>query len=204
MNHALKCIALMLAITVLNGCYVSKPLDHDVKISINKDFPVQIKNEGKSNFSSKHSEDEYRQSYLTEMTKELQINHIVIDDAAPQFIAKISLLEITESTKMDTVKDEKSKDNGMIRELTMAGLKTNGTIAKAGETTNHNWQAEKAKDESLTNNQSFDQFVNGQNKDHSSYREKAFDDTEFVKQAGVCGRRAAVRITNEIQRLLKK
>src|SRR6478736_58998 len=130
MKSTLPHLLSLLVAMILSGCYVSKPLDHDVRISVNKDFPVQIKNEGKSNFSSKHTDEEYRQSYITELVKEFQVNHIVIDDAAPEFVVKIKSLEITESTKMDTVKDAKASNNGMIQELTLAGFKTTGTIVK--------------------------------------------------------------------------
>jgi len=204
MKSTLPHLLSLLVAMILSGCYVSKPLDHDVRISVNKDFPVQIKNEGKSNFSSKHTDEEYRQSYITELVKEFQVNHIVIDDAAPEFVVKIKSLEITESTKMDTVKDAKASNNGMIQELTLAGFKTTGTIVKTGQSTVHNWQAEKDKNESLTNNRSIDQMIAGENKHNTDYREKAFDDNVFVNQAGVCGKRAAVRVTNEIQRILKK
>ena len=165
---------LLFAVTslLISSCYVSKPMDHDVRISINTDFSVVIKNLSTSNFSSKHSDVEYRKAYMDELTKELLINHVTIDNASPEFVVKVIELEITESTKPDTVKDVKSKDNGMVRQLTQAGLKTHGTVMQSSTTTIKNWEADKDKNESLTSNRSLDQIISGDNKDNSSYREK--------------------------------
>ena len=196
-------IVIAMSLTCLESCYVAKPLDREVHITINNDFPVTIKNTGSSNFSAKHTEAEYRQAYLNGLKAELTSNHILIDETATEFVVKINSLELHESTKIDTVKDEKSKDNGLIRDLTLAGLKTSGTISRVGSTISTNWEAEKNKDEKLNNNQNVGQILLGQNKDNTVYTEKGFDDNEFVVQSGHCGRRAAVKITHEIQSLLK-
>ncbi len=189
---------------IATSCYISKPLAIEVKVSFNSDFPVNIKNEGHSNFVGNHTNADYRTAYINELIKELAINHVVIDNVSPEFIIQISSLDLTESTKMDTVNDAKSSDNGMVRELTLAGLKTYGTVTKARTSFTNKWEADKDKNESITNNRSLDQMIEGKNKDNTVYREKAFGDDEFVTQAGVCGRRAAVRITHEIEKLLKK
>ena len=187
----------------VQSCYVSKPLDHDVHISIDSAFPIVITNTGNSNFSGKHTEAEYRSAYMDQLIKELAVNRVIADNVSPEFTVKITSLEIHESTKMDTVKDVKSRDNGMARELTLADLKTSGMITRISSGKSGNWDAEKDKDEKLTNNQSLDQMIAGQNKDNTLYREKNFDENEFVHLATLCGRRAAVRIEKELQKLLK-
>ncbi len=202
-KHKRLFFSVVLATLCLESCYVAKPLEREVHISINNDFPVTIKNVGNSNFASKHTDAEYRKSYMDELTRELINNHVIIDNVAPEFEVRILSLELHESTKLDTVKDVKSKDNGMVRELTLAGLKTSGTVLKIGGTSPIAWEADKEKDENLTNNRSVDQMIAGENKDGTTYREKAFDNNEFVVQAGHCGRRAAVRITQDVKKLLQ-
>ena len=118
---------ILATITVIQSCYVSKPLDHDVHVSIDPDFQIVISNTGNSNFSAKHTQEEYRKAYMDQMIKELALSRVIADNMTPEFMIKITSLEIHESTKMDTVKDVKSKDNGMVRELTLADLKTSGT-----------------------------------------------------------------------------
>ena len=195
-------IAVLVSLLVsLEGCYVAKPLDHDVRVSYNTDFAIIRKKEGNSDFLSKHTDEEYRKAYIDAVKVEMANDHLIPDDANPEYIVKITSLE---STKLDTVKNEKSKDNGMVRELTLAGLKTTGFVTKAGTSISSNWNAEKDKNESLTSNRSLDQMIDGKNKDGTEYREKAFDDNEFILQAGHCGRRAGVRITKEVQSLLNK
>lgn len=194
----------LFVISILTSCYVSKPLAVEVRVSLSTNFPVVIKNEGNSNFVSKHSEADYRTAYVNELMKELAFNHIVVDNAAPEFMVEISSLDLTESTKVDTVKDIKSKDNGLVRELTQAGLKTHGTVTRTSDQATHKWEADKDKNESLTNNRSLEQMIEGKNKDNTVYREKIFSDDEFVSQSAVCGRRAAVRISHEIAKMLKR
>ena len=187
----------------LEGCYVAKPLDRDVRISVNTDFPIFIKNEGNSNFSTRHTEAEYRKQYINDMMGEFANDHIVVDQATPEFVVTITSLELYETTKVDTVKDTSSKDNGMIRELSLAKLKTAGTIKKAGGTTTIAWTADRDKNEELTKSRSVGQIAAGENKNGSSYRIVSFDDNEFVVQSGHCGRRAAVRMAQEIRKQLK-
>ncbi len=186
----------------LQNCYVAKPLEREVHISINKDFPVVIRNTGNSNFSSRHTVEEYREAYIKDMLTEFSNDHVIADGINPEFIVKITQLELTESTRLDTVKDVKSKDNGLVQEVTLADLKTSGTVMKAGGGTESKWQADRDKNEQLTSNRSLGQIIEGENKDGSNYRLKSFNDNEFVVQAGHCGRRAAVRITQEIKKQL--
>ena len=58
--------------TFTSGCYVSKPLAVEVRVSVNTYFPVITKNEGNSHFIEKHSEEEYRAAYLKELTKAIE------------------------------------------------------------------------------------------------------------------------------------
>lgn len=197
-------LVVLFIILFATSCYISKPLAVEVRVSVNTNFSVVIKNESNSNFVSKHSEADYRTAYVNELMKELAFNHIVVDNAAPEFMVEIISLDLTESTKLDTVKDVKSKDNGLVRELTQAGLKTHGTVTRTSDSATHKWEADKDKNESLTNNRSLEQIIEGKNKDNTVYREKAFSDDEFLTQSGVCGRRAAVRIAHEIGKILKK
>ena len=192
-------------ITILfcHSCYVAKPLDRDVRISITTDFPITIKNVGSSDFSTRHTETEYRKQYINDMMSEFANDHIIVDQASPEFVVKITSLELLESTKVDTVKDLTSKDNGMTKELTLAKLKTTGTVSRAGSSTIVNWTADRDKNEELTKSRSVGQIAAGENKDGSNYRITSFDDNEFVVQSGHCGRRAAVRIVLEIRKQLK-
>ena len=193
----------VIAMLFCQSCYVAKPLERDVHISITTDFPITVRNEGNSNFSARHTEAEYRKQYINDMMSEFANDYIIVDQASPEFVVKITSLELLESTKVDTVKDLTSKDNGITKELTMAKLKTTGTVSKAGGSTSVNWTADRDKNEELTKSRSVGQIAAGENKDGSSYRIASFDDNEFVVQSGHCGRRAAVRIVQEIKKQLK-
>ncbi len=150
MKHLTTLVVLASVILLLQSCYVAKPLDHDVRISYNTDFAIIRKKAGNSDYLSKHTDEEYRNAYIEGLKTEMANDHLVLDNANPEFIVKINSLEITESTKLDTVKNVKSKDNGMVRELTLAGLKTTGSVTKTGTSISSNWDAQKDKNEQLT------------------------------------------------------
>jgi hypothetical protein len=195
-------IAAFLTVLLAQSCYVSKPLSREVHISLDPNFPINMTNTGTSNFLAKHTEAEYRKYYTDAVISELGLNHVIADNVSPEFNVTINSLDLAESTKLDTVKDVKSKDNGLIRDLTMAALKTSGKVTKISTGTSGNWDADKSKDEKLNNNANVGQIILGQNKDGTVYTEKAFDDNEFLSLCAMMGRRAAVRIEKEISRQL--
>lgn len=194
---------LLLMVCLIQGCYISKPLDREVHVFVQPDFPVNIVNTGNSMFSSKHSEEEYRKSFMDALIAELKLNHVIADGSSPEFNVIITSLDLHESTKMDTVKNVKSQDNGRVRELTQAGLKSSGKVVRISTGGSGTWNADKSKDEEVTNNRSLGQMIEGVNKDNSVYREKIFDDNEFMNLCALMGRRSAVRIEKEIQSQLK-
>lgn len=70
MKPLLTIFSAVAALLCCQSCYVAKPLDRDVRISITTDFPITIKNEGNSNFSTRHTEAEYRKQYINDMMAE--------------------------------------------------------------------------------------------------------------------------------------
>lgn len=80
MKPTFSLITIAVLTLALQNCYVAKPLEREVHISINKDFPVVVRNTGNPNFSSRHATDEYREAYLKDMLTEFSNDHVIADD----------------------------------------------------------------------------------------------------------------------------
>ncbi|MEQ8424068.1 MAG: hypothetical protein RIA63_05110 [Cyclobacteriaceae bacterium] len=197
-NSAISCLLLVLLIS----CYVSKPLDTQTRVKLDENIPIKINKEEGARFVENFGEADYRKAFLDGMKLSLGYDNVVIDDANPQFIITFAELEILEIATTDTVKDEKSQDNGRIFEIAEAKLKVSGTLVNVSDQKSITWSADKDKSERITSLQNPSQIIKGENKDLNEYRRKDFDKGEFVELSGQCGRRAATVIVNNIRRQL--
>jgi len=201
-----KTVFLLLTASVfLYACNTTKSLETEVTIAVDGDFEVVVENKGNSHFSEKYTKQEYKDAYLTALKSSLVLHKIKVvpPSMSPDFTMNISKLTIVESTSLDTVKNESSKDNGKIFELTNASLKANGTVTMVSTGKEHGWYGDKSKREKKTSFQSAGQMVTGQNKDLTEYREKEFDQYTIRNLASNCGSNSGVSVTREIKRLMK-
>jgi len=194
---------LILFTLLMPSCYVSKPLESDVRVDLDENVPIKITKDDDATFITFFGEDDYRKSFLEGMKSSLGYDKIVIDHANPQFRISISEFDLNERTTTDTVKDQKSKDNGKIFDIAVATLKVNGLITNLSDQKSVPWTADKDKREKITSLQSLGQMMSGENKNLTEYRKKDFDKNEFITLSSECGRRAATVITNSIRRQMK-
>jgi len=89
----------------------------------------------------------------------------------------------------------------MVREITLAGFKTNGTVMKQGGAETK-WEAERDKNEELTSNRSAGQIIEGKTRKAPDYRLKSFNDNELSFSPDIAARRAAVRVVQQIKKEL--
>lgn len=185
----------------IHGCYISKPLESEVHVSINEFIQVSVINNGNSNFSGNVADAEYINQFLTGIKAELQSSNVVLDNASPQFEISFTGLVITESTRKDTVKDVESPDNGKIFELTTLDIEASGKVKKISNGAVENWTASKDKSEKVQSYRTVGQMINGENKERNEYRENEFDTNEAASLANSCGRRSGVVAVKDIARL---
>lgn len=202
----MKYQSLFLALFVaflLAACYVSKPLETEVRVGLSEVVPIKILKDEGATFVSNFGDADYSKAFIEGMTSSLGFDKVIVDNANPQFSITISELELSETTSSDTVKDEKSADNGKIYSIAVANLKATGTMVNLSTNKSITWTADKDKKEKVTSMRSLGQMVTGDNKELDEYRKKDFDKNEFVQLSSQCGNRAASVITNNIRRQLK-
>ena len=198
-------ILLFVASLFMYACNTTKSLETEVTIAIDSDFELVVANKGKSHFSEKYTKQEYKDAYLTALKSSLVLYKIKVvpPSMSPDFTMKISKLNIVESTRLDTVKNEKSEDDGKIFELTNASLTANGNVTRVSTNKKYGWSGSKSKSEKKTSFQSAGEMVTGQNKDMTKYREKKFDEYTIRNLASTCGSNSGVSVTKQVKRLMK-
>ena len=189
-------LRLLILSAIMSSCYLSKPLDRDVHVELLKDFHVMTVNNGKSSFTDNVPEDTLKMKFLEGMSAEFKTSRVIVDNNHPEFIVSISSLQITESTKTQTVDDSTSNDNGKKFELSKLEFSAEGTIKKLSDPAEY-------KEEKLTSLQSMGQAITGQNKDMNEYREKEFEENEAALLSWNCGRRSGNSVVRELIKSLE-
>ena len=197
------CFCFVVSLTLFQSCYISKSLEKDVTVSLDKSFDIKISASGNSTFSSNYSAEEYKAAFIEGMKAEFATGHIIIVDNNPEFSISVSEVSMTESTKPHTVSDVDSDDNGKVFELTSINLSAKGKVVQSDGLDSRNWSADKGNEEKVTNSRSGGQIITGANKDKKTYREKELNAYEALDLARKCGRRSGVRIINDIVKALK-
>ena len=186
-----------------SSCLVSKPPETNVHVTLDETVPIKITKDAGASFVTLYTDDEYRKIFLSELKRLLPLYKVIVSDSAPQFHITISQLELQEVTTTDTVKDEKSKDNGRVFNVAVGKLRSSGQVVTLATQQSNGWEGKKEKRERVTSLQSLGQMVQGENKDLNEYRKKDFDRNEFVSLSGQCGQEAAQSISKMIRRQLK-
>jgi hypothetical protein len=187
------------------ACQVSSPSvpavpPVEVHVSLNETLPIAITKDAGATFITFYTEEDYRKIFLDELKKLLATDMISVDNVNPQFAISFAALEMNETTNTDTVKDQKSQDNGKVFYIAEAKLKATGTLLNLSSQQSVNWNVTHDKHERVTSFQNLGQIVKGDNKKMDEYRKKDFDKNEFVSLAGGCGQKAA----REINKIIRK
>jgi hypothetical protein len=184
----------------LSSCYMNlnKHLEREVKVRLDTNFPVSIDNQGNSSFSSSLNEVQYKEEFLKGLRAEFQGSKIIIDDLHPEFEIQFSQFSVSESTRMDTIKNTSSPDNGKIFELSKLRIEARGKLIRMTDGVVNDWYAHLDDSESTTSLRSASQITGGTNKEKNEYREKPFNTDQAGEMTLKVGRRSGVSIVKEI------
>lgn len=186
----------------LYSCMVSVPTEPEteVRVSLNESVALEIIKDSGTRFITLYSEEDYRKAFLDYFIASMNEKKIIIDNANPEFSITLTKLELTEISTLDTVKDERSPDNGRVFDIAIAKGIASGTITKLATQKTETWIADRDKKERVTSFQSPAQIIKGENKELNEYRKKDFDKNEFVSIAAQCGQKAAKQISKTIRK----
>ncbi|GAB1444660.1 hypothetical protein MASR2M41_02790 [Flammeovirgaceae bacterium] len=175
----------------------------EVRVSLDESVAIEIFKDSGTRFITLYSEEDYRKAFLDYLKSSMNERKLIIDNTNPEFSITITKLELTEISTLDTVRDERSPDNGRVFDIAIANGKVSGTITNLATQKTETWTASRDKKERLTSFQSPAQIIKGENKDLNEYRKKDFDKNEFVSIAAQCGQQAAKEVGNSVRRQLK-
>lgn len=187
------------ALGVLTSCYTNlKELDREVRVRIVDNMSISIDNRGNSTFNEYLNEAQYREAFLRGLRSDLQGKKVIIDNQNPEFEVVLEKFSLVESSRMDTINDASSPDNGKIFELSSLELSASGSMKRISDGKTFTWSADKSKSESTTSLRSAAQIAAGENKDKNEYREKAFDSGEPADLTQKVGERAGSMIVRDL------
>ncbi len=190
---------------VAQSCYISKPLKEPKTIKIVTNFSVEKNDYENTKYINNYSTDEYKNKYLSELKKELDIYNLhETDKDNPDFTLVIDKLKISETISTETVNDENSEYNGQSFEISSCSVTAefslySGNINKEIAKT----FASSTKDEKVTNNRNLGDYIFGENKDNKTYRFKGLSDDIFIQLSEKTGRRTVAKLTKKIHKAIK-
>jgi hypothetical protein len=158
-------------------------------------------------YSATYSKEQIAKAFLIGFKHEASITKNVslqFDDAGADFIVKVKMLTITESTRSDTIKNPKSPYNGQMVRLNVLESRADLEVTDVkhhkalGDCTNS-----KSRSEKETNNRSLDELVAGTNKDNTQYRTKLLDNDICLTLTQDVGRRIWMPLTRRMAKAIK-
>jgi len=171
--------------------------------------PVKINSTA---FNSKYvnslSQEQLASDFLKNFESEAKITRNVTFqnvESGADFVVKIISLNITESSKIEKISDEKSPYNGQEMVLNTIDCSTEVEITdiKKGNKKLSNCYNSKSRSEKLKNNRDLGDLIMGSNKDHTNYRTKLLQDDICNELAKDVGRRVWVPISRRIAKAIK-
>jgi len=201
-----KCAVLFLFST----CTVfKKEIKKPVTVALMGTFSASIKqNAPYIKYANVHSTEEITIAFLKNFESEANTTKNVtfkFNDESADFTLTITSLEITESSKIETINDSKSPYNGQQIELNTVDCSVQIAIINTKNKTKHLMDCSniKSRSEKVKNNRDLGDLITGSNKDNTKYRTKLLSDNICVNLAEDVGRRVWVPITRRISKNLK-
>lgn len=186
-----------------------KEIKKPVTVSLMGIFSASIKqNAPYIKYVNIHSSEEITTAFLKNFESEANSTKNVtfkFNDETADFALAITNLEITESSKLETINDSKSPYNGQQLELNTVECSVQIAIVNTKNKTKHLMDCSniKSRSEKVKNNRDLGDLITGSNKDHTQYRTKLLNDDICIRLAEDVGRRIWVPITRRISKNLK-
>lgn len=190
----------------LYGCFMGKPLKEKKNLYIELDFETIVNSSSDSKYANNLKWNEYKNAFIKGLENEGHYYNLETTFEKPasiDFTLVIKSFAVKESIHSETVSDEKSAYNGKTFELSSLDATSVFFLYKGdkkellGE-----WSTYANKDEKITNNRNFGDFVFGSNKDNSQYRYKELKDDICIDLSEKCGKHVIAKITRKLSKNL--
>ncbi|PIP55314.1 MAG: hypothetical protein COX07_00570 [Bacteroidetes bacterium CG23_combo_of_CG06-09_8_20_14_all_32_9] len=198
------CFIFVILTTCLSGCYIGKPLKvkSTMYVFFASETGVLTCINGK--YAKETKWNEYKNAFIDGLKKESSYYNLVITEDEKQsadFTLVISSFNVSESLSSETVNDVASPYNGKTFQLSSCNADATFKLYKGNqEKLLGQWSANAYKDEKISNNRNFGDFVFGTNKDNSEYRYKELDDNICTTLSEKCGNHVIAKLTRKISK----
>ena len=199
----------LLAVLFSSCTVFKKEVKKPVTVSLSNKFLATIKqNAPYIKYANLHSTEEITTVFLKNFESEANTTKNVtfkFNDESADFVLTITKLEITESSKLETINDSKSPYNGQQIELNTVDCSVQIAIVNTKNKTKHLMDCSniKSRSEKIKNNRDLGDLISGTNKDNTKYRAKLLNDDICIRLAEDVGRRVWVPITRRISKSIK-
>jgi hypothetical protein len=188
---------------MFQSCYFSKTIEGPCTMRIEfKDSPI-LKRPDNPKYIDYATNEQYQEAFLQGLEEELSSMGVVITkEAQSEFVLLITSLTLQETVSISTVDDASSTYHGQSYALHSCDADAEFTLYRNTKKVSSGW-AGVSKDEKLSNNRNFGDYLFGTNKDNSEYRYKGLDSEICMDLSKRCGRRTAARITKKVSKAIK-
>lgn len=195
-------ISLLILIACLYGCYIGKPLKTKSTMYVNFISEANVYASMDAKYAKETSWKEYKNAFIDGLKTESGYYNLEIidnDKQNPDFTLDITKFYISESSSTETVNDAVSQYNGKSFQISGCSANSSFTLYSGkhdkmlGE-----WSSSSSKDEKISNNRNFGDYVFGSNKDNSQYRYKELDDNICTILSEKCGKHVIAKLTRKI------
>jgi len=197
-------LSIITLILILNGCYMGKPLSGKKTLYIENTFETTVNNTFGNKYSDKLKWNDYRAAFMSGLKSEGNYYNLeAVDNNSqhPDFTIVIKSFSVNESSHSETVSDEKSPYNGKSFDLSSLDASSSFVLYKGNkETLLGEWSTSANKDEKISNNRNFGDYIFGANKDNSEYRYKELKDDICIDLSEKCGKHVIAKITRKISK----
>ncbi len=201
-------LTLLVSVLAISSCTlfkkeISKPVSIKIEATA-QPCSIQL-TAGFPKYVSASNEELYRQKFITSLMEEgkLTKNVTIVDPSSnADILLEIKNITITESEFAETVNDEKSPMNGQQFYLNKVECSANINCVdvKTGKVIGLSCSNTKVRQEKLKNSRDLGDLITGQNKDHTTYRQKLLRDDIAQDLCSDVGRRIWVPITKRIRK----
>ncbi len=194
----------IITFALFTNCYIGRPLKESSTMIVKFSTETKVNACINSKYINETKWNEYKQAFIKGLKSESVIYNLTIVEDEKQsanFVLIISDFTIKESSGSETVNDEKSKYNGKTFQLSSCNADATFKLYKGNQDKLlGEWSTNAYKDEKISNNKNFGDYVFGTNKDNSEYRYKELDDNIFTILSEKCGKHVIAKLTRKLNK----
>ena len=171
-------------------------------------FSVPVSGDNESVYIYNYTPQEYKAALIDNLWKTFREKNIKmefsVDENTAPFYLNIAQFTISETIYTETVKDTASEQYGQSYDLSTCKIKIEYVLGTPEHQTIGSWKIVSVRQETLSNNRSFFEWLFGLNKDNTEYHKKILEKDIFLQEIQTVTKRLTKKIAKKIKKSCKK